>query len=162
MGRRLTQMNADKHFVFISVDRRSSAAICFFLTFRGSHFHESTLTRLRPRRGGGKLPNRGTLQMRLVLRIALCCSLAIGVGVAQRRGGGGSIGGGSRGTGGITRGGSGGGGFTGGGFRGSGGMGGGGGFRGGGGIGRFSGFRGGYGGYGGYYGSYYSPYFYSG
>jgi len=99
--------------------------------------------------------------MRLVLRIALCCSLAIGVGVAQRRGGGGSIGGGSRGTGGITRGGSGGGGFTGGGFRGSGGMGGGGVFRGGG-IGRFSGFRGGYGGYGGYYGSYYSPYFYSG
>src|ERR1019366_769679 len=105
MGRRLTQMNADKHFVFISVDRRSSAAIGFFLTFRGSDFHESTLTRLRPRRGGGKLPNRGTLQMRLVLRIALCCSLAIGVGVAQRRGGGGSIGGGSRGTGGIARGG---------------------------------------------------------
>src|ERR1035437_8968543 len=173
MGRRLTQMNADKHFVFISVDRRSSAAICFFLTFRGSDFHESTLTRLRPRRGGGKLPNRGTLQMRLVLRIAWCCSLAFGGGVAQRRGGGGSIGGGSLGTGGITRGGGGGGGFTGGGFRGSGGMGGGGVFRGsggmgggvfrgGGGIGRFSGFRGGYGGYGGYYGGYYSPYFYSG
>src|ERR1035437_6246328 len=142
MGRRLKQMNADKHFVFISVDRRSSAAIGFFLTFRGSDFHESILTRLRPRRGGGKLPNRGTLQMRLVLRIALCCSLAIGVGAAQRRGGGGG-----RGGGGVVRGRA----------RMGGGV-----FRGGGGIGRFSGFRGGYGGYGGYYGGYYSPYFYSG
>src|ERR1035437_3070198 len=36
MGRRLTQMNADKHLVFISVDRRSSAAICFFLAFSRS------------------------------------------------------------------------------------------------------------------------------
>src|ERR1035437_2419093 len=27
-------MNADKHFVFISVNRRSSAAICLFLTLR--------------------------------------------------------------------------------------------------------------------------------
>ena len=53
--------------------------------------------------------------MKLVLRIALCCSLAVGVGMAQRRGGGGSIGGGFRGGGGITRGG------TGGRFRGGGG-----------------------------------------
>ena len=84
--------------------------------------------------------------MKLVLRIALCCSLAAGAGLAQRRAGGGFSSGGSRG-GGIARGG-GGGGFN-----------GGGGFRGGGiGIGRSSGFRGGYGGYGGYY----SPYFYSG
>jgi hypothetical protein len=60
--------------------------------------------------------------MKLVLRIALCCSLAVGVGIAQR-GGGGARGGG------------------GGGFRG-GGMGGGGGFRGGGGFGG-GGFRGG-------------------
>ncbi len=121
--------------------------------------------------------------MKLVLQIALCCSLAAGVGVAQRRAGGGATSGGSRGGGGISRGG-GGGGFTGGGFRG-GGMGGGfrgggigggftgGGFRGGG-IGGgfrgggfrgggFGGFRGYYGGlYGGYYGGYYSPYFYSG
>ena len=93
--------------------------------------------------------------MKLVLRIALCCSLAVGAGVAQRRAGGGFSSGGSRG-GGIARGG-GGGGFTGGGFRG-----------GGIGIGRSSGFRGYYGGYGGYYGGYggyggyYSPYFYSG
>src|ERR1035437_8624493 len=36
MGRRLTQMDADKHLVFISVDRRSSAAICFFLAFSRS------------------------------------------------------------------------------------------------------------------------------
>jgi hypothetical protein len=110
--------------------------------------------------------------MKLVLRIALCCSLAVGAGVAQRRAGGGFSSGGSRG-GGIARGG-GGGGFTGGGFRGGGGFTGGGfnggGFRGGGiGVGRSSGFRGGYGGYyggyGGYYGGYggyYSPYFYSG
>src|ERR1035438_6895722 len=104
--------------------------------------------------------------MKLVLRIALCCSLAVGAGVAQRRAGGGFSSGGSRG-GGIARGG-GGGGFTGGGFRGGGGFTGGGftggGFRGGG-IGRSSGFRGyaGYGGYyGGYGGGYYSPYFYSG
>ena len=76
--------------------------------------------------------------MKLVLRIALCCSLAAGVGLAQRRGGGGSISGGFRGGGGIARGG------TGGGV-----------FRGGGGIGRSWGFRG-------YYGGYYSPYFYSG
>ena len=62
--------------------------------------------------------------MKLVLRIALCCSLAVGVGIAQRGGGG-------------ARGGMGGGG----GFRG-GGMGGGGGFRGGGGFGG-GGFRGG-------------------
>src|ERR1017187_4756554 len=83
--------------------------------------------------------------MKLVLRIALCCSLAAGAGLAQRRAGGGFSSGGSRG-GGIARGG-GGGGFN-----------GGGGFRGGGiGIGRSSGFRGYYGGYGGYY----SPYFYS-
>jgi hypothetical protein len=97
--------------------------------------------------------------MKLVLRIALCCSLAAGVGVAQRRGGGGSMGGGSRGGGGISRGGSGGSMFRGGGgiggsvFRGGGGIG----------IGRpggFRGYRGGY--YGGFYGGYYSPYFYSG
>src|ERR1017187_3072962 len=87
--------------------------------------------------------------MKLVLRIALCCSLAVGAGVAQRRAGGGFSSGGSRG-GGIARGG-GGGGFTGGGFRG-----------GGIGVGRSSGFRGGYGGYYGGYGGYYSPYFYSG
>ena len=36
MGRRLTQMNADKHLVFIGVYRRLSAAIRFFLTFQGS------------------------------------------------------------------------------------------------------------------------------
>jgi len=30
MGRRLTQMNADKHLVFIGVYRRLSAAIRFF------------------------------------------------------------------------------------------------------------------------------------
>jgi hypothetical protein len=118
--------------------------------------------------------------MKLVLRIALCCSLAAGVGVAQRRGGGGSTGGGFRGGGGVTRGGMGGSVFRGGGgitrggmgggvFRGGGGITrggmGGGVFRGGGGIGRSWGFRGGYGGYGGYYGgygSYYSPYVYSG
>ena len=102
--------------------------------------------------------------MKLVLRIALCCSLAAGVGVAQRRGGGGFTGGGSRGGGGIARGGMGGGGFrggggitrggfTGGGFRGGGGI-----TRGGftgGGIGRSWGFRG-------YSGGYYRPYFYSG
>src|ERR1019366_9450217 len=35
--------------------------------------------------------------MKLVLRIALCCILAAGVGVAQRHGGGGSIGGAFRG-----------------------------------------------------------------
>ena len=113
--------------------------------------------------------------MKLVLRIALCCSLAAGAGLAQRRAGGGFSSGGSRG-GGIARGGggggfNGGGGFRGGGFNGGGGFrgggfNGGGGFRGGGiGIGRSSGFRGGYGGYGGYYGGYggyYSPYFYSG
>jgi hypothetical protein len=103
--------------------------------------------------------------MKLVLRIALCCILAAGVGVAQRHGGGGSIGGGSRGGGGSIGGGfRGGGGSIGGGFRGGGSIGGG--FRGGGSIGgafRGGGFRGGgYGGYGGYYGSYYSPYFYSG
>src|ERR1035437_3375637 len=99
-----------------------------------------SFTRLRQRRCGSKLPSRGTLQMRLVLRIALCCSLAAGVGVAQRRGGGGSMGGGSRGGGSISRGGSGGSMFRGGGTGGSG-------FRGGG------GYRGGYGGYrGGYYG----------
>jgi hypothetical protein len=123
--------------------------------------------------------------MKLVLRIALCCSLAAGVGVAQRRGGGGSMGGGSRGGGGISRGGSGGsmsrggGGIGGGAFRGGGGIGGSA-FRGGGGIGGsmfrggggafrgggighsggFRGYRGGY--YGGFYGGYYSPYFYSG
>src|ERR1017187_3559926 len=106
--------------------------------------------------------------MKLVLRIALCCSLAAGAGLAQRRAGGGFSSGGSRG-GGIARGGggggfNGGGGFRGGGFSGGGGFrgggfNGGGGFRGGGiGIGRSSGFRGYYGGYGGYY----SPYFYSG
>ena len=88
--------------------------------------------------------------MKLVLRIALCCSLAAGAGLAQRRAGGGFSSGGSRG-GGIARGGGGGGFNGGGGFRG-GGFTGGGGFRGGGiGIGRSSGFRG-----------YYSPYFYSG
>jgi hypothetical protein len=114
--------------------------------------------------------------MKLVLRIALCCSLAAGVGVAQR--GGGGSGGGSRGGGGgggFHGGGTGGGGFHGGGtgggvFRGGGT--GGGVFRGGGGIGHSGGFRGGYGGYGGGYGGYggyyggyggyYSPYFYSG
>ena len=89
--------------------------------------------------------------MKLVMRIALCCSLAAGVGMAQRRGGGGSIGGGFRGGGGggIARGGMGGGVYRGGG--------GGSVFRGGigGGIGRFGGFRG-------YYGGTYSPYFYSG
>src|ERR1039458_970275 len=97
--------------------------------------------------------------MKLVLRFALCCSLAAGVGVAQRRGGGGSMGGGSRGGGGISRGGSGGSMFRGGGgiggsvFRGGGGIG----------IGRPGGFRG-YRGcsYGGLYGGYSSPYFYSG
>src|ERR1039458_6263947 len=92
--------------------------------------------------------------MKLVLRIALCCILAAGVGVAQRHGGGGSIGGGSRG----------GGGSIGGGFRGGGGSIGGG-FRGGGSIGgafRGGGFRGGgYGGYGGHHCSYYSPFFLS-
>lgn len=95
--------------------------------------------------------------MKLVLRIALCCSLTAGVGVAQRRSGGGSMGGGFHG-GGISRGGSGGSMFRGGGggmggtaFRGSGGIGHSGGFR---------GYRGGY--YGGYYSGYYSPYFYSG
>src|ERR1035437_8916137 len=113
--------------------------------------------------------------MKLVLRIALCCSLAAGAGLAQRRAGGGFSSGGSRG-GGIARGG-GGGGFNGGGVFRGGGFSGGGGFRGGGftggggfrgggiGIGRSSGFRGYYGGYGGYYGGYggyYSPYFYSG
>src|ERR1035438_10322345 len=115
----------------------------------------SSIHRLHRRPCGSKLPNRGTLQMRLVLRIALCCSLAVGVGVAQRRGGGGSMSGGSRGGGGMSR--SGGGGSV---FRGGGG--GGGVFRGGGGIGRSGGFRGYYGGYYGGYGSYYSPYFYSG
>jgi hypothetical protein len=130
--------------------------------------------------------------MKLVLRIALCCSLVAGVGVAQR--GGGGSGGGSRGGGGgggFHGGGTGGGGFHGGGtgggvfrgggtgggvFRGGGTGGGvfrgggtgGGVFRGGGGIGHSGGFRGGYGGYGGYYGGYggyggyYSPYLYSG
>jgi hypothetical protein len=100
--------------------------------------------------------------MKLVLRIALCCSLAAGVGVAQRRGGG-SMGGGFHG-GGISRGGSGGSMFrSGGGIGGSAYRGGGGVFRGGGGIGHYGGFRGYYGGYrGGYYGGYYSPYFYSG
>src|ERR1039458_882005 len=112
--------------------------------------------------------------MKLVLRIALCCSLAAGVGVAQGRGGAGSMGGGiSRGGGGgmsrggsgggISRGGSGGSMFRGGGTGGSG-------FRGGGGYGGYRGGYGGYyGGYGGYrggyyggYGGYYSPYFYSG
>jgi hypothetical protein len=93
--------------------------------------------------------------MKLVMRIALCCSLAAGVGMAQRRGGGGSIGGGFRGGGGggIARGGMGGGVYRGGGggsvFRGGIGSG----------IGRFGGSRG-Y--YGGYYGGTYSPYFYSG
>jgi hypothetical protein len=116
--------------------------------------------------------------MKHVLRFALCCSLAAGVGMAQRRGGGGSTGG-SRGGGGISRGG----GFASSGFRGSGGFasggfrGGVGGFRGnfggnvfrgGFGFNRFSGFRGspffGFGlGYGYYpwYGDYdygYSPY----
>jgi hypothetical protein len=89
--------------------------------------------------------------MRLVLRIALCCSLAAGVGVAQRRGGGGSIGGGSRGGGGISHGGTGGGGSI---------------YRGGTGGGVYRGGGYGYGGhswgYRGYYGGYYSPYFYSG
>jgi hypothetical protein len=34
-------MNADeKHLVFIGVNRRSSAAICFFLTFLGSECRE--------------------------------------------------------------------------------------------------------------------------
>ncbi len=111
--------------------------------------------------------------MKLVLRIALCCSLAAGVGVAQRRGGGGSTGGGFHGGGGISRGGSGGGmsrgggGIGGGEFRGGGSIGGnmfrggGGAFRGGiGHSGGFRGYRGGY--YGGFYGGYYSPYFYSG
>lgn len=92
--------------------------------------------------------------MKHVLRIALCCILAAGIGLAQRRAGGGFSGGGSRGGGGISRGSVGGGGmsrgFTGGGV-----------YRGGGiGIGRSFGFRG-YG-YGGYYGGYYSPYLYSG
>jgi hypothetical protein len=97
--------------------------------------------------------------MKLVLRIALCCSLAAGVGVAQRRGGGGSLGGGFRGGGGVSRSG-----IGGSAFRGGGGIGGSA-FRGGGGIGigrsgGFRGYRGAYG--GGYYGNYYSPYFYSG
>ena len=86
--------------------------------------------------------------MKLVLRIALCCSLAAGVGVAQRRGGGGFNGGGFRGGGGFTRGG----GFNGGGFRGGGFTRGG--FAGGG-IGPSWGFRG-------YSGNYYRPYGYSG
>jgi hypothetical protein len=90
--------------------------------------------------------------MKLALRIALCCSLAAGVAVAQRRAGGGFTGGGSHGGGGISRGG-------GGVYRGGGGIGGGGGVFRGGGIGRSRGFRG-Y--YGGYYGGYYSPYAYSG
>ena len=105
--------------------------------------------------------------MKLVLRIALCCVLAAGAGVAQRRAGGG-FSGGFRGGGSISRGGIGGGGFRGGGFTGGGFRGGGftgGGFRGGG-IGRSLGYRG-YGGYyggyyGGLYGGYYSPYLYSG
>ena len=86
--------------------------------------------------------------MKLVLRIALCCSLAVGVGIAQRGGGGarGGGGGGFRG-GGMGGGGGfrGGGGFGGGGFRGGGGFVGGGGFRGGGFRGGFvgGGFRGG-------------------
>ena len=92
--------------------------------------------------------------MKLVLRIALCCSLAAGVGLAQRRGGGGSISGGFRGGGGIARGGTGGGGFRGGGGGVARGGTGGGVFRGGG-IGRSWGSRG-------YYGGYYSPYIYSG
>jgi hypothetical protein len=118
-----------------------------------------------------------------MLRIALCCSLAAGVGVAQRRGGGGSMGGGFRGGGGggISRGGI-GGGFRGGGsigsgFRGGGSIGsgfrgggisrggiGGGVFRGGGiGIGRPWGFRGHFGRpFGGFFGGFYSPYFYPG
>jgi hypothetical protein len=129
--------------------------------------------------------------MKLVLRIALCCSLVAGVGVAQR-GGGGSGGGSRGGGGGGFRGGGGGGSFHGGGtgggvfhgggggfrgggtgggvFRGGGTGGGvfrgggtgGGVFRGGGGIGHSGGFRGGYGGYYGGYGGYYSPYLYSG
>src|ERR1017187_5773460 len=57
--------------------------------------------------------------MKLVLRIALCCSLAAGAGLAQRRAGGGFSSGGSRG-GGIARGGGGGGFNGGGGFRGGG------------------------------------------
>ena len=35
--------------------------------------------------------------MKLVLRIALCCSLAVGVGIAQRGGGGGGMRGGGGG-----------------------------------------------------------------
>jgi hypothetical protein len=42
--------------------------------------------------------------MKLVLRIALCCSLAAVAGMAQRRAGGGGAGGGFRGGGGISRG----------------------------------------------------------
>jgi hypothetical protein len=87
--------------------------------------------------------------MKLILRIALCCSLAACMGVAQRRGGGGGgfTSGGFHGGGTVSRGGYGGG------------MGGGvsrGGF--GGGV-----YRGGYGGIyrgnGGFYGGYYRPYY---
>lgn len=89
--------------------------------------------------------------MKLVLRIALCCSLAVGVGIAQRGGGGarGGMGGGGGFRGGGMGGGGfrGGGGFGGGGFRGGGFVGGGfrgGGFRGGFVGGGFRGFRGGF------------------
>ena len=84
--------------------------------------------------------------MKLLLRIALCCTLAAGLGIAQRggggaRGGGGMGGGGFRGGGGGMGGFRGGGGFGGGGFRGGWG---GGGFRGGWGGFRGGGFRGGF------------------
>jgi hypothetical protein len=81
--------------------------------------------------------------MKVLLQLALCGGLAVGVAMAQRGGGHGGGGGGMRG----------GGGFSGGGFRGGGGYVGGG-FRGGGGY-VGGGFRGGYGGYGGFRGGFY-------
>ena len=98
--------------------------------------------------------------MKLVLRIALCCTLAAGIALAQRGGGGhggggvGHSGGGGIGhSGGIGGGGYGHGGGVGGGYGHSGGYGG---YYGGYG-GYYGGYRGYYGGYGGYYGGYY-PY----
>jgi hypothetical protein len=92
--------------------------------------------------------------MKLVLRIALYCTLAAGVAVAQRGGGGGGHAGGGMshgggvGGGGISHGGGGvshGGGYVGGGYGHGGGY--------------YGGYRGYYGGYRGYYGGYYGGYY---